>query len=136
MLALPKVLFSHSGEVRAAIILRTLKSFGITTKLGYHTGDNATSNDILLIGLFRSLKLEFGVCIHYLLDEYSLISNRLIMIQLHTAYAALIIFLILPFKPFSLPPQKKLSKLPLRLLKRRKIPILTNYSLLILCAGH
>jgi len=64
MLALPQVLFSHSGEIQAAIILRTLKSFGITTKLGYHTGDNATSNDTLLIGLSRSLKLAFGVCIH------------------------------------------------------------------------
>jgi hypothetical protein len=64
MLALPQVLFSHSGGVQAAIILRTLKSFGITTKLGYHTGDNATSNDTLLIGLSRSPKLEFGVCIH------------------------------------------------------------------------
>jgi hypothetical protein len=63
MLALPQVLFSHSGEVQAAIILRTLKSFGITTKLGYHTGDNATSNNTLLIELSRSLKLEFGVCI-------------------------------------------------------------------------
>ncbi|EXK23636.1 hypothetical protein FOXG_21956 [Fusarium oxysporum f. sp. lycopersici 4287] len=70
MLALPKVLFSHSGEVRAAIILRTLKSFGITTKLGYHTGDNATSNDILLIGLFRSLKLEFGI-------DYDPITHRI-----------------------------------------------------------
>ncbi|KAJ0132245.1 hypothetical protein HZ326_24668 [Fusarium oxysporum f. sp. albedinis] len=29
MLALPQVLFSHSGEIQAAIILRTLKSFGI-----------------------------------------------------------------------------------------------------------
>ncbi|KAJ3454169.1 hypothetical protein MRS44_018063 [Fusarium solani] len=61
MLALPQVLFSHSGEIQAAIILRTLKSFGITTKLGYHTGDNATSNDTLLIELSRSLKLEFGI---------------------------------------------------------------------------
>ena len=63
MLALPQVLFSHSGEVQAAIILCTLKSFGITTKLGYHTGDNATSNDTLLRELSRSLKLELGVCI-------------------------------------------------------------------------
>ncbi|KAG7403230.1 putative AC transposase [Fusarium oxysporum f. sp. rapae] len=61
MLALPQVLFSHSGEIQAAIILRTLKSFGITTKLGYHTGDNATSNDTLLIELSRSLRLEFGI---------------------------------------------------------------------------
>lgn len=64
MLALPQVLFSHSGEMQAAIILRVLKSFGITTKLGYHTGDNATSNNTLLRELSRSLKLEFGVCIH------------------------------------------------------------------------
>ncbi|KAJ0132745.1 Uncharacterized protein HZ326_24179 [Fusarium oxysporum f. sp. albedinis] len=61
MLALPQVLFSHSGEIQAAIILRTLKSFGITTKLGYHTGDNATSNNTLLIELSRSLKLEFRI---------------------------------------------------------------------------
>ncbi|KAG6996447.1 putative AC transposase [Fusarium oxysporum f. sp. conglutinans] len=61
MLALPQVLFNHSGEIQAAIILRTLKSFGITTKLGYHTGDNATSNDTLLIELSRSLNLEFGI---------------------------------------------------------------------------
>ena len=64
MLALPQVLFSHSGEIKAAIILRTLKSFGITIKLGYHTGDNATSNDTLLIELSRSLRLEFGVRMH------------------------------------------------------------------------
>lgn len=63
MLALPQVLFSHSGEAQAAVILRTLKSFGITTKLGYHTGDSASSNDTLLKELSRSLKLEFGVCI-------------------------------------------------------------------------
>ncbi|KAG7404443.1 putative AC transposase [Fusarium oxysporum f. sp. rapae] len=61
MLALPQVLFSHSVEIQAAIILRTLKSFGITTKLGYHTGDNATSNGTLLIELSRSLRLEFGI---------------------------------------------------------------------------
>lgn len=70
MLALPQVLFSHSGEVQAAIILRTLKSFGITTKLGYHTGDNATSNDTLLVELSRSLHLEFGVCIATLAFEW------------------------------------------------------------------
>lgn len=83
MLALPQVLFSHSGEVQAAIILHTLKSFGITTKLGYHTGDNATSNDTLLKELSGSLKLEFGVRttvqLHCLFHGYLLISNRLTM---------------------------------------------------------
>jgi hypothetical protein len=69
MLALPQVLFGHSGEAQAAIILRTLKSFGITTKLGYHTGDNATSNDTLLRELSRSLKSEFGVCITSYVDS-------------------------------------------------------------------
>ncbi|EFZ03309.2 Ribonuclease H-like protein [Metarhizium robertsii ARSEF 23] len=70
MLALPQVLFSHSGDVQAATILRTLKSFGITTKLGYHTGDNATSNDTLLKELSRSLKLEFGI-------DYDPITHRI-----------------------------------------------------------
>lgn len=64
MLALPQVLFSHSREIQAAIILHTLKSFGITTKLCYYTGDNDTSNDTLLIELSQSLKLEFRVRIH------------------------------------------------------------------------
>ncbi|EXK76381.1 hypothetical protein FOQG_18875 [Fusarium oxysporum f. sp. raphani 54005] len=50
------------------------------------------------------------------------------MIQPRTASAASIIFLTLPFKPFSLPPQKKHSKLLWRLLKRRKTPTLTSYS--------
>lgn len=54
------------------------------------------------------------------------------MIQLPTASAALIISLTLPFKPFSLEPQKKLSKLLLQLLRRRKMSTLTSYFLPIL----
>ncbi|KAH8751685.1 hypothetical protein F5883DRAFT_387073, partial [Diaporthe sp. PMI_573] len=39
-------------------------------KLGYHTGDNATSNDTLLIELSRSLKLELGI-------DYDPITHRI-----------------------------------------------------------
>jgi hypothetical protein len=48
LLGLPQVLYSHSGESQAGHIVSCLKSYGITTRIGYYTGDNATSNDSLL----------------------------------------------------------------------------------------
>ena len=57
LLGLPECQFSHSGEAQAALIIDVLRSFGISN-VGYHTGDNATSNDTCLESLSRMLKAD------------------------------------------------------------------------------
>lgn len=48
LLGLPECRYSHSGENQAGLILDVLEEFEIQSKLGWHTGDNATSNDTCL----------------------------------------------------------------------------------------
>jgi len=48
LLALPECRYSHSGEKQAQLILETLETFDVLRQLGYHTGDNASSNDTCL----------------------------------------------------------------------------------------
>jgi hypothetical protein len=61
LLALPQVLYSHSGESQAVCILKILKSYGIITKIGFHTDDNATSNKTLLEAMSERLMNEYQV---------------------------------------------------------------------------
>lgn len=63
LLGLPQVAHSHSGEPQAEHIVGVLRSYGITTKIGYHTGDNATSNDTLLKALSGHLTSGYNACI-------------------------------------------------------------------------
>jgi hypothetical protein len=60
LLGLPECRYGHSGERQAALIAETLRKFEIS-KVGYHTGDNATSNDTCLEALSESLREEHGV---------------------------------------------------------------------------
>jgi polysaccharide deacetylase 2 family uncharacterized protein YibQ len=62
LLSLPQVEGTHSGEAQAVHIMNTLEDFGIATRLGYHTGDNATSNDTLMRSLARKLEDTYKVC--------------------------------------------------------------------------
>jgi hypothetical protein len=48
LLALPKVLGSHSGENMATFLLPVIKEFAIKDKLGYFVMDNASNNDTLM----------------------------------------------------------------------------------------
>jgi hypothetical protein len=48
LLGLPECRYSHSGEQQAELILKVLENFGILSNLGWHTGDNATSNETCL----------------------------------------------------------------------------------------
>jgi hypothetical protein len=48
LLGLPECHYSHSGEKQACLILQVVEEFGIQSKLGWHTGDNATSNGTCL----------------------------------------------------------------------------------------
>lgn len=57
LLGLPECPNNHSGEAQAALIAKVLRNFNIS-KVGYHTGDNATSNDTCLESLSRYLKAE------------------------------------------------------------------------------
>ena len=57
LLGLPECQFSHSGESQAALIMKVLNKFGVK-RIGYHTGDNATSNDTCLVLLAAKLKAE------------------------------------------------------------------------------
>lgn len=63
LLGLPECRYSHSGEKQAGLILDVLKDFQIHSKLGWHTGENASSNDtcleVLKSRLFAEHKVEF-----------------------------------------------------------------------------
>lgn len=61
LLALPECRFSHSGEKQAQLIFMTLESYGIAKQIGYHTGDNATSNDTCLRHLCAALLQQHQV---------------------------------------------------------------------------
>lgn len=58
LLAMPECRYSYSGERQALLIMSTLEVYGIANRLGYHTGDNATSNDTCLNHLSILLKLK------------------------------------------------------------------------------
>jgi hypothetical protein len=61
LLAMPECRYSHSGETQASLIIDTLARYGIAYKVGYHVGDNATSNDTCLSHLSRRLREDYGV---------------------------------------------------------------------------
>jgi len=48
LLGLPECRYSHGGEKQAGLILQVTEEFSIQSKLGWHTGDNATSNNTCL----------------------------------------------------------------------------------------
>jgi hypothetical protein len=60
-LGLPECRYSHSGEKQASLILQVVEEFGIQSKLGWHTGDNATSNDTCLETIESRLLAEHQV---------------------------------------------------------------------------
>lgn len=61
LLALPECRYSHSGEKQAQLILSVLQSFDIQKRIGYHTGDNASSNDTCLEYLGTRLRETYNV---------------------------------------------------------------------------
>lgn len=61
LLGMPECRVSHSGEHQAELILEVLKIYGLPRRLGYHTSDNATSNDTCLKHLSRLLKENHNV---------------------------------------------------------------------------
>ncbi|KAG7407990.1 putative AC transposase [Fusarium oxysporum f. sp. raphani] len=61
LLGLPECRGSHSGERQADLIMSILETFGIMSKLGYHTGDNATSNNTCLESIARRLKENLNI---------------------------------------------------------------------------
>ena len=66
LLGLPECRFNHSGEHQARLIVEVLEKFNIQSKIGYHTGDNATSNDTCLKALASQLWEKHRVSISYL----------------------------------------------------------------------
>ena len=61
LLALPRLFGSHGGELQAGHILQTLEDYNICSQIGYHTSDNASSNDNLLRHLAASLQEKHGI---------------------------------------------------------------------------
>jgi hypothetical protein len=51
----------HSGEAQAGLILQVLEKYDIQSNIGWHTGDNATSNDTTLETLESRLLAEHSV---------------------------------------------------------------------------
>lgn len=61
LLAMPECQFSHSGDAQASLIMDVIHTFGIS-RIGYHVGDNASSNDTCLEALAVRLRAELEVC--------------------------------------------------------------------------
>jgi hypothetical protein len=61
LLALPRLYGSHGGELQAVHVLQTLEDYNICGQLGYHTSDNASSNDNLLRHLAICLREKYGI---------------------------------------------------------------------------
>jgi hypothetical protein len=61
LLGLRECPHSHSGDHRAQLILEVLEDYNIQSNLGWHTGDNATSNDTTLKALAAELKAKYYV---------------------------------------------------------------------------
>jgi hypothetical protein len=61
LLGLPECRHNHSGERQAGLIVQVLERFDIQSKLGWHTGDNATSNNTCLETLETELLLRHNV---------------------------------------------------------------------------
>lgn len=61
LLGLPECRLDHSGRHQADLILRVLEGFKITSRIGWVTGDNATSNDTCLELLQSRLLKEHNV---------------------------------------------------------------------------
>ncbi|KAG7405781.1 putative AC transposase [Fusarium oxysporum f. sp. raphani] len=61
LLAMPECRYSHSGETQASLIIDTLAKYGIASNVGYHVGDNATSNDTCLSYLSLRLREDYGL---------------------------------------------------------------------------
>lgn len=61
LLAMPECRYTHSGERQATLMEETIEEYGIARQIGYHTGDNATSNDTCLKHLSRILQEKYSV---------------------------------------------------------------------------
>jgi len=123
LLGLPECRYSHSGERQADLIVATLANYGIS-RIGYHTSDNATSNDTCLEALSQRLSnFEVGQLVS---DPASTnLINSLTqppLIQNSAVSAVSAISSISPFRPSFLPIRKKHLMPPLRLLARHPVP--------------
>ncbi|KAI8416687.1 hypothetical protein FOFC_03000 [Fusarium oxysporum] len=54
----------HSGERQATLMAEAIEEYGIAKQIGYHTGDNATSNDTCLKHLSQMLQDKYGISFH------------------------------------------------------------------------
>lgn len=61
LLGLQEIRHSHSGEHQSRLLFSTLELYGVTKQLGYHTGDNASSNDTCLQHLSIWMKRDLKV---------------------------------------------------------------------------
>jgi hypothetical protein len=90
LLGLPECRYSHSGEKQASLILRVIEEFDIQSNLGWHTSDNATSNntclEVMQSRLLTEHQIQFnarqrrirciGHIIHLSLQAFLLASSR------------------------------------------------------------
>jgi hypothetical protein len=61
LLGLPELRDRHSREQQAVYVMDTLRKYNIASQIGYHVGDNATSNGTCLEALSKQLKREYNV---------------------------------------------------------------------------
>jgi hypothetical protein len=61
---MPECRYSHNGGRQATLMAEAIEEYGIAKQIGYHTGDNATSNDTCLKHLSQMLQDKYGVSFH------------------------------------------------------------------------
>lgn len=87
LLGLRECQHSHSGEHQARLILDVLEDFDICSNIGWHTGDNATSNNSTLKVLEKQLLDEHSVR-RYITFMRSNTANKSLYLDLFQCRAA------------------------------------------------
>jgi hypothetical protein len=111
LLGMPECRVSHSGEHQAKLMLEVLEIYDLPRRLGYHTSDNATSNDTCLKHLSRLLKEKHNVRVGLIFSHFGFGLNlpciRSTLIQSNAVFAAWHIFSISPCRLSFWPPRKR-----------------------------
>jgi hypothetical protein len=59
---MPECRYSHNSGRQATLMAEAIEEYGIAKQIGYHTGDNTTSNDTCLKHLSQMLQDKYSIC--------------------------------------------------------------------------
>jgi len=79
LLGLPECRYSHSGQQQAHLLLETLEEYEIQSRIGWHTGDNATSNDTCLQHLETLLQSKHKVRLRFQSERIDYVAEVVVL---------------------------------------------------------